>query len=720
MLDAQLISRGTVVSATHIEDVSCCIVREYLSRKGLKNTLATMDEELPRRAGCFSARDQLIRAVCMERLVRENKERETPYKALLEMLVQERLLRRRSKTKQESTTRNAGGEFVREVNNNFSNLLSAKNGSNDSLNSADVITRTRSQTETKRPQSARGRRDAGGLVLRPKNDIEAVHKLISKSQQYRGGTQHQGTSDDNFPHLDEPFAPLNGQGDRADAIDDLGKQISEVFSTHKEQRLRRNMLPTRSVAPANSLGTAGDTKVPSVHLPRPARITTLRMDSFGDAEYSLNREGSEDAKKSFLLRSQSAPRLEQSARDSMRRTHTASNNIANLITKTKSNVGMSDEVDDVELSDVTDQDIQGDHAIVTHRLVNFRPITLEEATDIKRLLFGSPSCKFGEEWAEQGFTFVNSNAVPYGLIQKKGGPCGVLAVVQAYLLKELLWPDSSQKDDTGSTDVGIEERNTALAGALSCILWQAGNGRKAVIVNPSGVKVLKVEGLLSADGITETLTVSTFTSKQAVLEYYKSCISKLQEESCSSCVAFLISVLLTHGIERIREEMDERNSCLIGKHSHCNQEMVNLLLIGQAVTNVFNNEVSFGKEEKTVLRGITSPSNIGLLSLYEHYNSCEVGSHYKDPKFPIWLVLSESHFSVLFSKTRTALCPSGRQFQLYYYDGLNKQEEEIKLTIDPSANVICEDSIMTPPLELCIRTRWKGASVSWNDSEPLL
>lgn len=54
------------------------------------------------------------------------------------------------------------------------------------------------------------------------------------------------------------------------------------------------------------------------------------------------------------------------------------------------------------------------------------------------------------------------------------------------------------------------------------------------------------------------------------------------------------------------------------------QEVVNLLLVGKAVTNVFNNEVSLGKEEKTVLRGITSPSNIGLLSLFEHYNSCQV------------------------------------------------------------------------------------------------
>ncbi|KAL1428066.1 hypothetical protein MTO96_000402 [Rhipicephalus appendiculatus] len=266
--------------------------------------------------------------------------------------------------------------------------------------------------------------------------------------------------------------------------------------------------------------------------------------------------------------------------------------------------------------------------------------------------------------------------------------------------------------------VDVPRRNAALARALAFILWQAGDSNKAIVANPTGVNIAQTDGILASDGIIETLTLSTFTSKAALQEYYSSCIFKLQEENCSSCVAFLISVLMTHGLERIREEMDERNSSLIGKHSHCNQEVVNLLLVGKAVTNVFDNKLCFGNEETTVLRGITSRSNIGLLSLYEHYKSCKVGSYYKDPKYPIWIVLSESHFSVLFSKSFMALAPEDEKFDLFYYDGLNKQEEEVRLTIDPTAGISNEDVVMTPPLELCIRTRWQGASVSWNNTEP--
>lgn len=58
-----------------------------------------------------------------------------------------------------------------------------------------------------------------------------------------------------------------------------------------------------------------------------------------------------------------------------------------------------------------------------------------------------------------------------------------------------------------------------------------------------------------------------------------------------------------------------------------------------------------------------------------------MGSYYKDPEYPIWIVLSESHFSVLFSKSRVALNPGEQVFDLYYYDGLNNQEEEIRLTV---------------------------------------
>lgn len=53
---------------------------------------------------------------------------------------------------------------------------------------------------------------------------------------------------------------------------------------------------------------------------------------------------------------------------------------------------------------------------------------------------------------------------------------------------------------------------------------------------------------------------------------------------------------------------------------------MNLLLTGQAVSNVFNDvmELDSGTGNIVVLRGISGRSETGFLSLFEHYKSCQV------------------------------------------------------------------------------------------------
>lgn len=56
------------------------------------------------------------------------------------------------------------------------------------------------------------------------------------------------------------------------------------------------------------------------------------------------------------------------------------------------------------------------------------------------------------------------------------------------------------------------------------------------------------------------------------------------------------------------------------------QELVNLLLCGRAVSNVFDNDIELdsGNGNMTLLKGVKDPCDIGLLSLFEHYNICKV------------------------------------------------------------------------------------------------
>ena len=55
--------------------------------------------------------------------------------------------------------------------------------------------------------------------------------------------------------------------------------------------------------------------------------------------------------------------------------------------------------------------------------------------------------------------------------------------------------------------------------------------------------------------------------------------------------------------------------------------MVNLYLTGKANSNVFNDKIELDSgtgSDVTILKGVSGRSNIGLLSLFEHYKSCQV------------------------------------------------------------------------------------------------
>ena len=62
------------------------------------------------------------------------------------------------------------------------------------------------------------------------------------------------------------------------------------------------------------------------------------------------------------------------------------------------------------------------------------PIPVQTACSIKALVLGSANLLIPEGWIHQSFGF--SQQVRFGLVQHKGGPCGVLAAVQAHLIKE--------------------------------------------------------------------------------------------------------------------------------------------------------------------------------------------------------------------------------------------------------------------------------------------
>jgi hypothetical protein len=103
--------------------------------------------------------------------------------------------------------------------------------------------------------------------------------------------------------------------------------------------------------------------------------------------------------------------------------------------------------------------------------------------------------------------------------------------------------------------------------------------------------------------------------------------------------------------------------------------------------------------------GIGRQGEVGFLTLFEAYKSLEVGIHLKVPVHPVWVVCSESHYSTLFSPdpSHTKVDDSVRKLDIYYYDPLGEQEEEVKLTLDKDASDIPDDggdeTDLVPPID---------------------
>jgi hypothetical protein len=213
------------------------------------------------------------------------------------------------------------------------------------------------------------------------------------------------------------------------------------------------------------------------------------------------------------------------------------------------------------------------------------PLSLEACARAKALIFGSSHLTgtFTDPWLAQGFFFQSADvcsqvpSLTCGLVQTQGGPCGMLAVVQAYLIKELLFgtnvaPNLSSSKRHALLAPSKDVLHLALVHALADILWLVGDQRLArcCTKNPSAARISgarKVGGAtFKPDGVTEALQVVELTSLAAVRNFFAANLSTFMAAQGCGVVLFLYSVILTRGVDNIEQDRDEASS-LIGAHS---------------------------------------------------------------------------------------------------------------------------------------------------------
>eukprot|EP00198_Chlamydomonas_reinhardtii_P006027 XP_001695363.1 predicted protein [Chlamydomonas reinhardtii] len=186
-------------------------------------------------------------------------------------------------------------------------------------------------------------------------------------------------------------------------------------------------------------------------------------------------------------------------------------------------------------------------------------------------------------------------------------------------------------------------------------------------------------------------------------------------------VLLVMSAALSRGVANVRADMDEPNNSLMGMHGYCTQELVHLLILGSATSNVFDGNKDL--DGTTTLKGISRKCRLGMLTLFEWYKYVEVGASLKSPSLPVWVVCSESHFTVLFAadKDSGARCMrDALPFDLCYYDELANMARGRRIKCGEQVREAEPDGHNIPPLECVIETRWPGVKVDWNGHDPIL
>ena len=257
------------------------------------------------------------------------------------------------------------------------------------------------------------------------------------------------------------------------------------------------------------------------------------------------------------------------------------------------------------------------------------PLPPTEVALLNTLIFNDLTGDDVGRWYNQGFRLVPAEGVPaFFLAQSAGGPCGVLAAVQAYMLGSLLFSEdlsavaaAGGSPLRGSCPVGPEGGalsasedacRAALVQSLCFIIWQAleAPGAAALPAQAPAEAMHEGAGAAAAPRCARLVTLGAAAAPAVLSADTPLCISEaasledlqglllssmLDYESEIGVLLLLYSVMLTRGRERVAADMDA-SAALVARFGWCTQELLNLVLTGAATSELFDGEKVLGGE----------------------------------------------------------------------------------------------------------------------------
>ncbi|KAF7232177.1 hypothetical protein EG68_12197 [Paragonimus skrjabini miyazakii] len=231
----------------------------------------------------------------------------------------------------------------------------------------------------------------------------------------------------------------------------------------------------------------------------------------------------------------------------------------------------------------------------------------------------------------QGFYF--SSAEPTALIQDGGGPCAILAPVQAVILRDLLF---SKKQSLTDLD-GIDSSDLLISAILEImvlvkcdsettnwkwIYWSYADGDQSVVVDEPAEPDRFFRGLktIEADSAEELHGI----------------IMSLATELQSPLFSVFSIPFSSH--------MDYLNYAKVWPMKQ--NRSLTLFTAMRVTPYLFDRERTVSGIQLT---GIMKQPRTGFLTLFEALHYCESGWYLKNPSYPVWILGSETHLTVLAS-----------------------------------------------------------------------
>uniref|UniRef100_A0AAY5L3K0 Ubiquitin carboxyl-terminal hydrolase MINDY n=1 Tax=Esox lucius TaxID=8010 RepID=A0AAY5L3K0_ESOLU len=429
------------------EEVAASLVREFLSRKGLKRTIACMDEEHPRTDASINNRSDLRHILHLDSLYKKNKAQDCPLKSMLEIIVRHHI-----------------------------------EGDNDRTGFNSNVIQTRSTTEksptlTQRVyDSPRSEENTTGFFFNKTNVSRSITEVVCPSHGTFSSFESSDTPPTTTPRQiwSQSLSTENLQERQhvTSFLDNDRSAKSDSFSDkNRTSRLRRGMMAGPIASSAQESKRKHQTR-------RMAGANSLL------SNYEDNRN-TRDGPPLVVQSHSIVPGLKGlSAADPLRASQLPNGTLEkgievgkekSRISRTKS---MAIQNVDVHMSEMILDDIDDD----------------DEFRKLSRVSFHSSS-----------FPQPSSEGEPMDQHTASGGPCGVLASVQACVLQKLLFEGTGADSGFMRLRPSGAARTKCLVLATAELLWRAGEGRTATIAITSGRNHFTPTGHGRSDGILEKI-----------------------------------------------------------------------------------------------------------------------------------------------------------------------------------------------------------------------